>query len=123
MHCVTAITDIGLPKEWDPMPPNTPYIMVTLDVNSDEYSSVKKHFESTLSRTCQVVEIKRVQNPVLYKQYMVKKKDMDQKNRKTVPNERNLFHGCSGDVIKNISHQGFDRGFAGQHGKILLYVF
>ena len=100
------------------MPPNTPYLMVTLHVNSDEYDSVKKLFESTLSRTCKIVTIKRVQNPILYKQYMVKKRDMDEKNPKTVQNERKLFHGCDEDVTKKISHQGFNRSFAGKHGKI-----
>ena len=116
-YIVTAAIDIDLPKEWDAMPPDTPYIMVTLDVNSDEYASVKKHFENTLSQTYQIVTIKRVQNPLLYMQYMIKKRVMDENNPKAVQNERNLFHGCSGDVTTKISHQGFNRSFAGLHGK------
>ena len=87
--------------------------MVALDEKSDEYSSVKKHFENTLLRPYRIITIKRIQNPVLYKQYMVKKKDMDKKNPQ---NERKLFHGCSEDVTEKISHDGFNRSFAGKHG-------
>lgn len=111
----TAVDD--LPKEWDPMPPKTSCLMVTLDVKSDEYSKVKIYFENTMSQVHRIIEIKRVQNPTLYKQYMVKKKDMDQRNPKTIKNERRLFHGCSGDVIEQISHLGFNRSFAGIHGR------
>ena len=55
--------------------------MVNLDVNSDEFSSVKKSFEDTCPspQTYQIVKIERVQNPVLYRQYMVQKMNMDQK--------------------------------------------
>jgi len=64
-----------------------------------------------------VVKIERVQNKVLYRQYMVKKKAMDQQNQ-NIQNERSLFHGCSRDVAEKICHQGFNRGFAGKHGKL-----
>ena len=108
--------DDDFPKKWDHMPLDEEYRMVVLDVNSDEFSAVKKSFESTC-KTYQIVEIKRIQNPVLYRQYMVQKMHMDKKNPKTV-NERTLFHGCSGNVTKDISHKGFNRSFAGLHGKI-----
>ena len=108
----------NLPKEWDPMPPKTTCQMVTLDVNSSEYSTVKKYFEKTTLHTYQFVKIECVQNPVLYQHYMVKKSDMDQRNPANIENERKLFHGCSGDVTEKICHQGFNRNFAGKNGKV-----
>ena len=92
-----------------------------MDVNSDEFSSVKKSFQDTCPspQTYQIIKIERVQNPVLYRQYMVQN-EHGSKNP-TIQNERNLFHGCSGNVTKltkDISHKGFDRSFAGLHGKI-----
>lgn len=118
--CVVSCTatDDDLPKEWDPMPPKTTCNLVTLDVKSNEFSVVKQCFENTMSQMHQILKIERVQNSVLYRQYMVRKKDMDQRNPKTIQNERMLFHGCPGDVTEKISHLGFNRSFAGKNGKL-----
>lgn len=72
------------------------------------------------SQWSHIVKIERVQNPFLHAQYVAKKKSMDQQNPSNIKNERELFHGCPGDVALKISHQGFNRSFAGKNGK---YVF
>ena len=102
------------------MPPKKACLMVPLDVNGSEYSTVKHYFEQTMSQAHQTVKIERVQNPELYKQYMIKKNAIEQRNDGIkIENERKLFHGCSGDVTEKICHQGFNRSFAGKNGKCL----
>lgn len=111
----TAPAFIDFPKEWKPMKPNDYYLIVPVDVDSQEYSSVMEQLVLFDTNYYEFVEIGRIQNPLLYTQYMVKKRYMEYYN---IPNEKRLFHGCSGDVTHKISHQGFDRGFAGtKHGK------
>ena len=100
------------------MPPKKTCLMVPLDVNGSEFSTVKQYFEQTMSQAHQIVKIERVQNSELYKQYMIKKNAIEQRNPMT-ENERKLFHGCSGDVTEKICHQGFNRSFAGKNGKYL----
>ena len=105
------------------MPPKTTCLMVTLDVNGSEYTAVKQYFEQTMSQAHQIVKIERIQNTVLYKQYMVKKNAIEQRNPMNKENERKLFHGCSGDVTEKICHQGFNRSFAGRNGKYINLKF
>ena len=104
--------------------------MVTLDDTGTEYREVKALFEGTVLVTqfkslwtsssrkqdYQIVRIQRVQNAHLYHQYITRKKGMDQQNPSSYQNERRLFHGCPKDVAELISHQGFNRSFAGKNG-------
>ena len=103
-----------------------------LDTKSKEYNDVKTLFEASmptstsssawvwtiknLNQLHKIVRIERIQNPLLYSQYMGKKKAMDSHNPKGHQNERKLFHGCPKDVADKISHQGFNRSFAGKNG-------
>lgn len=90
----------------------------TLDAQSKEYKDVKALFESSLpSPSPTIVNIERIQNPLLYSQYVTRKKAMDLHNPKGHQNERRLFHGCPQDVTEKISHLGFNRSFAGKNGK------
>ena len=132
-----------LPKEWCPMPDGCVCHYEPLDAKSKEYNDVKNLFESSmpppnppsnttvkwawtkqdLNQYHQIVKIERIQNPLLYSQYMGKKKAMDLHNPKGHQNERRLFHGCPKDVAKKISHLGFNRSFAGKNGNcICSYV-
>ena len=62
------------------------------------------------------MKIERIQNPVLYNQYQIKKKDIEEHMTTNDPVEKELFHGTSSDDAKNICAHGFDRGFAGKNG-------
>ena len=62
--------------------------------------------------------MERIQNPVLYKQYMNRKQDMDAINGTTPSNERRLWHGTSGDCVTNINKSGFNRSYCGKNGKL-----
>ena len=131
---VTNICVDDLPKQWSPMSDDTTCQMVTLDVNGDEYSQVKKLFTATMptpqqqSTTCDIlsfhwnhiVKIERIQNPSLYTQYATRKKGIGERNSSGLKNERKLFYGCHQDVKDKISHWGFNILFAGNNGMPLL---
>ena len=89
--------------------------LVTLNSSSQEYAIVKQGFESTVKNR-RIINIERVQNPMLYAQYAARKNLMDQTNPPGTVNERKLYHGCPGDVVQNIVHQGFNRSYAGRNG-------
>lgn len=64
----------------------------------------------------QCPQIERVQNETLWKNYMNQKVYLDQKNNHT-NNEKLLFHGTSSDNIDKINERGFNRSYAGMHGR------
>lgn len=60
-------------------------------------------------------QIERIQNPSLYKQYVIRKMEMEKANPK-VQNERTLWHGTSLDVLPSIDDTGFNRSYCGKNG-------
>ena len=98
--------------------------VVDLQPSDPEYQEVQTAFISTMPPAGSLatdlwkslVKIQRIQNPALYAQYAGRKKIME-KDNPNVKNEKRLFHGCKGSVVKNIYHQGFNRSFAGANGK------
>ena len=119
------------------MPQGVTCHVVALDPEATEYDEVKSKFENTMGSSkiqkqqstsqstggqwSKIVKIERIQNPFLYAQYIAKKKTMDKHNASSVLNERELFHGCPGDVAEKIYHHGFNRSFAGKNGMQLSY--
>lgn len=83
---------------------------VTLSPGSPEYQKVASKFQATAGRE-RIQKIERVQNPHLYKQYMVLKQKVDKDNGGN--NERQLFHGTDAKNIRAINTQGFDKNFHG----------
>ena len=71
-------------------------------------------FNSTLGGV-NILTIERIQNPVLYQSYMVRKKQMDKDTGGN--SERQLFHGTDSKNINHINTQGFNRSLCGTHGK------
>jgi len=69
---------------------------------------------------CLSLQIERIQNPRLYKQYMIQKEDVKRHLTSSNAVERKLFHGTSPEDAEKICEQGFDRGFAGKNGRITL---
>ena len=122
------------PDDWDPMDidpltgTEVPYMAVDISPGSTEYTKVEKQFSTSMGgvgsfiRGLQlpyrgVLKIQRIQNPVLYGQYDARKKAMAKANPSTIANERQLFHGCPGDVTDNINSSGFNRSYCGKNGK------
>jgi len=57
-----------------------------------------------------------VQNPALYKQYVIRKTEMDKANA-VAQNERTLWHGTSADTLPSIDDTGFNRSYCGKNGQ------
>ncbi|NWX59781.1 PAR14 polymerase, partial [Promerops cafer] len=101
-----------LPPTWDPME-NERLKIVELKPDSREYKDVQERF----LQTCQlfkIEKIERVQNLYLWKNYQIKKCEMDKKNGNR-NNERLLFHGTSQESLTFINKHGFNRSYAGMH--------
>ena len=88
--------------------------MVALDPasNPTEYNRVADEIKKTAS--VNITKIERVQNPGLYRAYMVKKDQMEQKNG---ANEKFLFHGTAQGSCSSINKFGFNRSYCGKNGK------
>jgi len=131
---------VKFPPNWKDMPPGTKCSLISLTAADQEYKDVKSKFEATMSplaaapsplriasvqsvaigaQYTNIVKIERVQNVMLFAQYVTKKKTMDQNN--AVVNENELFYGCPRDVVHKITNQGFNRNFAGNNGIYLLH--
>lgn len=122
------INEAEFPPLWDTMPKDMSTgkeiacHVVDLQPSDAEYQTVSTAFTSTLPPAGgdvwkSIVKIQRIQNPALYAQYAGRKKIMEKENP-NITNERQLFHGCKGQVITNIYHQGFNRSFAGENATV-----
>ena len=65
-------------------------------------------------------QIERIQNPTLYSQYQIYKRDVERNMTSHHRVERELFHGTDRNGIENILRGGFDRNFAGKNGMCLF---
>ena len=63
-----------------------------------------------------LLQIERIQNPSLYKKYMVDKQQMKTRCDSSTTVERLLYHGTSEQAIAKINAKGFDRGYCGKNG-------
>ena len=78
-----------------------------------EYDEVKALVHKTA--TLDIKKIERVQNPTLFKPYIVRKRAMDVKNG---ANEMRLFHGTTAGTCDKINAFGFNRSCSGsKNGK------
>ena len=112
-------TGVPLPLNWCVQPKESSgtekdVYLVELDPtsNSNEYNKVAEGIRKTASIT--ITKIERVQNPGLYKAYVVKKDQMEQKNG---ANEKLLFHGTAQESCSSISTFGFNRSYCWKNGK------
>ncbi|XP_046849875.1 protein mono-ADP-ribosyltransferase PARP15-like [Xenia sp. Carnegie-2017] len=113
--------ETALPDYWDPQPRDANgkehvFHLVTLDQQNPrhqkEYNEVSADFLKTARH--KIISIQRVQNPTLYKQYLLKKKSLDAKNGSC---EKWLFHGTAGNNLQKINESGLNRSFSGySHG-------
>lgn len=83
--------------------------------HANEYKKVADEVLKTSSIT--ITKIQRVQNPTLYRVYMVRKDQMEQKKGS---NERTLFHGTAEGSCASINKTGFNRSYCGKNGKLQL---
>uniref|UniRef100_A0A671QDB4 Poly [ADP-ribose] polymerase n=1 Tax=Sinocyclocheilus anshuiensis TaxID=1608454 RepID=A0A671QDB4_9TELE len=102
-----------LPSDWEDMK-GQPVVLVKLTAGSKEFAKVEKEFRRT-NLTSNIIEIERVQNSALWKSYIIKKEELEDKN-KHKKNEKLLFHGTGPDKTDQINNHGFNRSFAGMNG-------
>ncbi|KAF6037878.1 PARP14 [Bugula neritina] len=127
-------TELSLPSTWTK--PLDVYGEVTIGAGTPEYTAVETAFMSTLgagtlddtsvetafmstlgARGNSIIEIKRVQNPTLYKQYLLLRKEVAKRlgrqedQVETTP----LWHGTDVDTVSKITAGKFDRGYIGKN--------
>ena len=95
--------------------------VVTLQSTSPEFKKIEAlYMASSKGQIRQVLEIRRIQNPQLYKSFMAKKESMEKTAGAGSDNEKQLFHGTSASSVDEINESGFNRSFAGVNGKALI---
>ena len=67
-----------------------------------------------------IVKIQRIQNPKLYGCYQRAKEEMERTNPPGHPNEWQLFHVTEVNSMEKINANGFNRSYAGKHGKYVM---
>ena len=93
---------------------------VKLQSQSSEFQGVVQMFTKTMNSVT-VKRVERIQNPLLYQAYQLRKQKMDKDNGGN--NELQLFHGTAYNNVKKINSQGFNRNFSGQvHGERIYVV-
>ena len=86
--------------------------LVNLQPSSSEYKGILNYFNKYGNSACEVTKIERIQNPSLYRAYVVKKQAMS-----GPLNEIRLFHGTDEKNVVKINTNSFSRSFAGENGK------
>uniref|UniRef100_A0A8C5HA54 Poly [ADP-ribose] polymerase n=1 Tax=Gouania willdenowi TaxID=441366 RepID=A0A8C5HA54_GOUWI len=107
-----SLLDEEMPGHWEPMKDNTKSHSVTLNPGTAEHTEILSLFQATCTRP--VTKIERIQNPVLWKSLMIKKRHMEEMNGHQ-NNERRLFHGTCQTTVATINEHGFNRSFAGKN--------
>ncbi|XP_056407606.1 protein mono-ADP-ribosyltransferase PARP10 [Hyla sarda] len=94
--------------------------LIPVSETSEEYNRVLEPFLSTLHNlrpVTQVLQVQKVQNTLLYKQYQLKKQSMlGQYPGMSI--ERTLYHGTTENGAKEICHRGFNRSFCGKNATL-----
>ena len=90
--------------------------LIPIDIKSQEYQNVLnivKNNKFDVNHT--IVSIERIQNERLYIQYKAHKKSFEDRRDPNAVNEKDLFHGTTGDTVESIWKQGFNRGYCGKN--------
>uniref|UniRef100_UPI00398F1126 protein mono-ADP-ribosyltransferase PARP10 n=1 Tax=Pristiophorus japonicus TaxID=55135 RepID=UPI00398F1126 len=92
--------------------------LIRLNEASEEYSKMIRHFYDTLQdlhNKIRIIKVEKVNNPLLYQQYLLKKASMVT----TQPDvERVLYHGTTEESAKEIYVHGFNRSFCGKNATV-----
>lgn len=85
--------------------------------SSNEYNKVVQQFTTTMTNLeySEIIRIELIWNERWYKQYQIHKADFLKRLKRDT--EKCLFHGCNENSAKGIMTKGFDRSYAGKHGK------
>lgn len=114
-----------LPANWMPLRDHELCLPIELKPGESEFEAIKALFDAEKLKqvnTAQFLKdrtlkkVFRLQNPTLYRAYVLMKNKLAQKYHDkpdVVKNlERTLFHGTAEDTVSKINSEGFDRSFA-----------
>ncbi|XP_035292782.1 protein mono-ADP-ribosyltransferase PARP14 [Cricetulus griseus] len=110
--CLSPIGTAEIPANWSDMKQKN-LLVVSLQPSDPEYNMVASKFKQTCTNFI-IENIKRIQNPSLWRRYQANKKIMDEKNGQG-RNESQLFHGTEAGCILHLNSNGFNRSYAGKN--------
>ncbi|XP_007893224.2 protein mono-ADP-ribosyltransferase PARP10 [Callorhinchus milii] len=94
--------------------------LVRVNEATDEYRKLIRPFYDTLQdfyNKIRIVKVEKVNNPLLYQQYMLKKAKLQAVLGQTNV-ERVLYHGTNEESAKEIYVHGFNRSFCGKNATL-----
>ncbi|CAM4985421.1 unnamed protein product [Rotaria socialis] len=98
---------IGKPLNFNPNPPASyNAILVPYPVSTVLYKNIVTAMETI--NGARVISIEQIKNPDIESLYEYMKKPISKECRDNDPNERELYHGTSGDVVEGIINRGYD---------------
>ncbi|XP_035604913.1 protein mono-ADP-ribosyltransferase PARP12-like isoform X1 [Oncorhynchus keta] len=112
--CTSNTNTSIVPPYWDQSRlPGIGFERVMLSSSTGEHEDIKALFEKTVVGF-QIHTIERVQNPALWKFYMLQRDQM--KSSLTSINEKQLFHGTDSKYVDSICRDNFDWRICGKNG-------
>ncbi|KAM6383440.1 protein mono-ADP-ribosyltransferase PARP12-like isoform 1-T1 [Alca torda] len=112
----SSIPNQACPAHWDPSAlPELGYKTVELSNTTPEYDKVKQLFLQTM-KGYNVLKIRRIQNPSLWKVFQWQKEQMKRENGGKEVNEKLLFHGTKISFVESICVHNFDWRICGSNG-------
>ncbi|GFO06938.1 poly [ADP-ribose] polymerase [Plakobranchus ocellatus] len=103
-----------LPKRWASMGSNDNLKLVDIQIGTPEFTEVETLFRQG-GATQPIKKMQRIQNKYLYQHYIVKKREMEERNGKNFQNEKRLFHGTNPNNMAAINLNGFSNNYSGAH--------
>uniref|UniRef100_A0A673YCS7 Poly [ADP-ribose] polymerase n=1 Tax=Salmo trutta TaxID=8032 RepID=A0A673YCS7_SALTR len=111
---VIQARDTLVPTHWDDMKGSF-LKLVNLSPRFREYNDVKAECVKT-GINLTIVKIEQVQNEILWKNYQIQKKQMEEKNNHYNNERLLLFYGTSSNSISQINNHGLNCSYEGTHG-------
>lgn len=108
----------GYPDSWRGMNWNETSHAVALCKGTSEYDRILGRFKETFSLKVNILEVRQVQNKILFQQYSARHSYDNSEERK-------LWQGTSTNCVDHINMYGFDSHYAEQHvsnNKLILLV-
>jgi len=118
---------IAFPDYWDE--PFDKVRQVAVKKSSPEFTKLETLLNKTMGDTVKVTNIERIQHPILWQQYFIRRGIIvDKSSVEKIPgkvlttllredcNEYYLFHGCNASVVEKIAADGFDERLSSLKG-------
>ncbi|KAK3095440.1 hypothetical protein FSP39_014712 [Pinctada imbricata] len=104
-----------VPSTWKDMKDTENLTVVPVSSGDKEYSDVISKFHQSVGSTRPIIKLERIQNKMLFQQYLAKKKLMDAQNKPGTQNEKELWHGTAPEAVDSINCYGFNRSYCGKN--------